>query len=50
MVITRKIIELMNGTIAEESEKNKGTTFAVTVTLTNCDRKNDGQEETVLHS
>ena len=33
MPITRSIVELMNGHIEVESEKGKGTTFTVTVTL-----------------
>ena len=33
MPITKSLVELMNGTIAVESEKGKGTTFIVTVTL-----------------
>ncbi len=49
MAITRSIIELMNGTIAVESEKNKGTTFTVTVTLVECDRKSTEEEEDILH-
>ena len=48
MAITRSIIELMNGTISVESEKQKGTTFTVTVTLTDCDRKTTREEEPVL--
>ena len=39
MAITKSIIELMNGTITVESEKQKGTTFTVTVTLIDCDRR-----------
>ena len=34
MPITKSIVELMNGTIEVESEKGKGTTFIVTITLT----------------
>ena len=45
MPITKSIVELMNGTIEVESEKGKGTTFVVTVTLTQADhhsaREND---------
>ena len=37
MPITRNIVELMNGSIEVESEKGKGTTFFVTVTLTQAD-------------
>ena len=33
MPITKSIIELMNGHIEVDSEKGKGTTFTVTVTL-----------------
>ena len=39
MPITRSIVELMNGQIDVESEKGKGTTFTVTVTLGVSDRK-----------
>ena len=48
MAITRNIVELMNGTISVESEKNKGTTFTVTVTLIDCDRKTAEEEEDIL--
>ena len=37
MPITKSIVELMNGTIEVESEKGKGTTFIVTITLTQAD-------------
>ena len=49
MAITKSFIELMNGTISVESEKDKGTTFTVTVTLIDCDHKNSVKEENVLH-
>ena len=39
MPITKSIVELMNGTIEVDSEKGKGTTFVVTVTLTQADDK-----------
>ena len=48
MAITRNFIELMNGTVTVESEKQKGTTFTVTITLIDCDRKNMGEEENEL--
>ncbi|MBR4902825.1 MAG: response regulator [Victivallales bacterium] len=35
LAITKNIVELMNGNIQVESEKGKGTTFIVTVTLMN---------------
>ena len=49
MAITRSIVELMNGTISVESEQHKGTTFTVTVTLIDSDRKNTQEEEIVIH-
>ncbi len=49
MAITRSFVELMNGTISVESEKQKGTTFTVTVTLLDCENKNIGEEENVIH-
>ena len=48
MAITKNIVELMNGTISVESEKHKGTTFTVTITLIECDRKNVEEEEDTL--
>ncbi len=44
MPITKSIVELMNGTIAVQSEKGKGTTFTVTVTLGESDRRNPAAE------
>ncbi len=38
MAITKNIVELMNGNILVDSEKGKGTTFTVTVTLQDSDR------------
>ena len=39
MPITKSIVELMNGHIEVESEKDKGSVFTVTVTLGESDRK-----------
>ena len=39
MPITKSIVELMNGTIEVESEKGKGTTFIVTITLTQAEHQ-----------
>ena len=36
MAITKRIIEMMNGTIDVTSKKGEGSTFTVTVTLKNC--------------
>ena len=41
MSITKSIVELMNGNISVESEKGKGTVFTVTVTLGECETKNE---------
>ena len=45
MAITKSFIELMNGTISVESEKEKGTTFTVTVTLTDCGHQSTEEAE-----
>ena len=45
MAITKSFVELMNGTISAESEKNKGTTFTVTITLIDCDRRLAPEDE-----
>ncbi|MBR3160665.1 MAG: response regulator [Atopobiaceae bacterium] len=45
MRITKSIVELMNGQIEVESEKGVGTTFIVTVTLTQASRKTDGADQ-----
>ena len=50
MAITKSFIDLMNGTISVESEKQKGTTFTVTITLTDCSHQNIGEEENALHT
>ena len=38
MAITKNIVEMMNGTISVESEKDVGSTFTVTVSLRNCEQ------------
>ena len=42
MPITKSIVEMMNGTIQVESEKDKGTTFSVTITFTDSDQVDVG--------
>ncbi len=39
MAITKSFVEMMNGNIKVESEKDKGTVFTVTVTLLDSERK-----------
>ena len=39
MAITKSIVEMMNGSIEVDSEKGVGTTFTVTVTLLDSDKK-----------
>ncbi|MBR1568496.1 MAG: response regulator, partial [Lachnospiraceae bacterium] len=41
MAITKNIVEMMNGHISVDSEKGKGTTFTVDVTLRTSDHKDD---------
>ena len=47
MAITKSIVEMMNGSIAVESEKGVGTEFAVTVTLRNCEKKAASLENSI---
>ena len=47
MAITKNIVEMMNGNIEVESEKGKGTTFVVTVTLADSDRRDEGDADEV---
>ncbi len=42
--ITKSLVELMNGTISVESEKGSGTTFTVTVTLTESGRSAESSD------
>ncbi len=49
MPITRSIVELMNGHIDVTSEKGKGSTFVVTVTLGDSDRKTEIEAEGMPH-
>ena len=44
MTITKKIVEMMNGTIEVESKKNVGTTFTVTVPLGISEKLGSGDE------
>ncbi|MBQ7371230.1 MAG: response regulator, partial [Blautia sp.] len=49
MPITKSIVELMNGRIDVESEKGVGTTFTVTVTLKEADRREQEEETGGIH-
>ncbi len=48
MPITKSIVEMMNGNITVESEKGKGTTFTVTVTLLDSDRVSASGEDSLV--
>ncbi len=45
LAITKSIVEMMNGNIDVESEKDVGTTFIVTLTLTDSERKDAGEDD-----
>lgn len=44
LAITKNIIEMMNGNITVKSRKGEGSTFIVTVTLTDSDRNDESKE------
>ncbi len=45
MAITKSIVEMMNGEISVDSEKNVGTTFTVSVTLVESDRTSSAEND-----
>ncbi|MBR4473106.1 MAG: response regulator [Oscillospiraceae bacterium] len=45
MAITKNIVAMMNGDIHVDSEKGKGSTFTVTVTLKGSDRRDEAEPE-----
>ena len=45
MAITKNIVKMMNGDIEVESEKGVGTTFTVTVTLLDSDKKSSDEKD-----
>ena len=47
MAITKNIVEMMNGNIEVQSEKGVGTTFTVTVTLMDSDKKLSDESEDI---
>jgi signal transduction histidine kinase/DNA-binding response OmpR family regulator len=49
LAITKSIVEMMNGNIAVESAKGKGTTFTVTVTLADAARRPAAGDEPEVH-
>ena len=49
LAITRNIVEMMNGNIQVQSTKGEGTTFEVTVTLTDARQTEVGDVEIVPH-
>ena len=49
LVITRNLVEMMNGQIELESESNQGTTFTVTLPYAEVEREVDDPDVTGLH-
>ena len=49
LAITKSIVEMMNGNISVQSRKGEGSTFIVTITLTDSPRKAEGEEEEEIH-
>lgn len=49
MAITKSLVEMMNGNILVESEKGVGTTFTVTITLSDSDRTEEGDLADSIH-
>ena len=49
LAITKSIVELMNGDIRVESEKGKGSTFYVTVSLMNAKQREEDYEGKDIH-
>ena len=49
MAITKSLVEMMNGNILVESEKGVGTTFTVTITLSDSDRTEEGALADSIH-
>ena len=47
MAITKRIVEMMNGTISVQSEKGVGTEFTVVVTLKNSEQQDEGRENSI---
>ena len=47
MAITKRIVEMMNGTISVQSEKGVGTEFTVVVTLKNSEQPDERQENSI---
>ena len=48
LAITKNLVDMMGGEITVESEKGVGSVFAVTIPLTESDRKNPEEQETGL--
>ena len=47
MAITKRIVDMMNGEISVDSEKNVGTTFVVTITLMDSNRKISSESDEI---
>ena len=49
LAITKSIVEMMNGNIDVQSRKGEGSTFTVSITLTDSPRKEEGEDEEEIH-
>ena len=49
MAITKRIVDMMNGNINVESKKGEGTTFLISVTLMDCEKKKSDFEDIEIH-
>ena len=49
MAITKNIVEMMNGDIQVESEKNVGTVFTINLTLMDSERRLEDDEDMEIH-
>lgn len=48
LAISKNIVDMMNGEISVESQKGVGTTFTVTVTLSDSKRTDDNKDEEII--
>ncbi len=49
MAITKRIVDMMNGNISAESKKGEGTTFSISVTFLDCEKKGCEYEDVEIN-